>query len=592
MGLLGHSPATIVVVDEQPETAEFISRVMHDAGQSISVLWANSALRLQKSIKSQSPHVVIAQTDLKWLPIGKICELCDGLNAVVLALGEESNSQLELKAISHGAFAYINNEQQALMVLQIDRALQQAALLSEHQQQQQQLDDLNARSAALLDTANEPITYTSEGVITGANKAFAKLAGVTDEKALIGRLISDFIAPKSLYKFSHALRTLIRGEQNHLNLEETDFITAGYRQATAKLLMQNLMIDGEHSTQLLLRNINIHSDNETTEAAEYLAAESSNHQVVEANYAAPPLVDKPAKLAELTVVPPLVANNQYRFELKPLLDEQKLESKLSQINASSDTQQSNDADDSANDDLITQSLNGVLTSDEAELCAQPLVSLHAGRSMVIARIRANDRLMPISQILTEPWDPTTSRWLFTQLEGLAKQSKLVLGPVSKDTISAASIESLQGLKLKDNLVLGIAEQTLSQDYHGSSQFLLQCQKLKIGIALWMDSTPKVLADLLSDLPDSIRSGINTLVLSEQTAPQLDKQNLDKQIVDKDWAELLGRCEQFNIQTIAPVPSDKQALQTWWQLGADWCLTPETNASALPSYIEPTGTLPH
>lgn len=598
MGSSGHSPTTIVVVDEQPETAEFISRVMHDAGQSISVLWANSALRLQKNIESDSPHLVIAQSDLSWLPIGKICELCNNLNSVVLALGDNSSSQLELKSISHGAFAYINREQQPLMVLQIDRGLQYAQLLSKQLEQAQQVENLGNRCAALLDTAKEPIAYTSEGVITGANPAFAKLVGASNVAGVVGRLISDYIAPKSLYKFSHALRTLIRGEQSHLHLEGTAFITAGYRTAQTDLLLQNLIIDGEHSTQLLVRDAQVDANSASPLAVETDPADAFAAQPPAANTFAlsaqlAQAAKKSVQLPGLSVVPPLAPANPYSFEVQPALGHDKLESTLCQINGRNDTANKHRKSDaiehpySANDALIAQSLSGVLTSDTAELCAQPLFNLHADSNMVIARIRTGDKLMPISQVLEEPWDYNTTRWLFTQLKTLAENSKLVLGPISKDTINAESIELLQELPLENSLVLGISEQTLSHDYHGSSQFLLQCQKLKIGIALWMDSTPKVVSDLLNDLPDSVRSGIKTLVLNKQIPPVEDAESLEQ-----DWKYLLGTCQQNKIQLIAPAPEDKEALQTSWQLGAAWCLTPETKATELPSHIAPTGTLPH
>ena len=587
MGLLGQSPTTIVVVDEQPETAEYISRVMHDAGQSISVLWANSALRLQKSIKDDSPHVVIAKSDLSWLPIPKICELCDCLGAVVLSLGNENHSQPEFTAISHGAFAYINKQQQALLVLQIDRALQHAQLLHEHRNRQQQIDDLNARCAALLDTANEPIAYTSEGVITGSNQAFAELVGETKKTNLVGRLVSDFIAPKSLYKFSHALRKMIRNEQSHLELDGTDFVTAGYHTATTKLLLQNLMIDGEHSTQVLLRDINANDNTEPADASSAWeapndAAETTAPAAAAFNTAA----QQGAVLPELSIVPPLVSAGPSHFTLKPALDDQQLLTTLGQINASLPAQ-ADHSDDSANDEIITQSLSGVLTSNESELCTQPLMTLHADRRMVVARIKTGNQLLPISQVLEEPWDINTSRWLFKQLECLADHSQLVLGPVGRETISAASIDLLRDLPLKKNLVLGIAEQTLSHEYHSSSQFLLQCQKLKIGIALWMDSTPKVLVDLLNDLPDSIRSGIRAIVLNEAQTPQVENDH-----IDGPWAELLANCEQYKTHLIAPMPADKHSLQAWWQLGVDWCFTPETNATSAPSYVEPTGTTLH
>ena len=592
MGLSGHTTTTIVVVDEQPETAEFISRVMHDAGQSISVLWANSALRLQKNIESHSPHLVIARSDLSWFPIGKICELCEHFNAVILAYGDDASSRLELKAISHGAFAYINKEQQALMVLQIDRGVHYAQLLNKQHEQSKQVEDLGARCAALLDTAKEPIAYTSEGVITGANSAFAKLVGVTDAAGATGRLISDFIGPKSLYKFSHALRTLIRGEQSHKHLENTTFITAGYRPAQADLLLQNLVIDGEHSTQILVRDLKLGA----ATPEQPIVAPKLEQTAVADNFALNPqlsnIAAKAVKLPELTVVPPLAPANPHGFELKPALNIDKLESTFNRINASNTSDAGNknapvSNDDPANDELIRQSLAGVLTSDAAELCTQPLAQLHADRSMVVARIRAGDKLLPISQVLEEPWDHNTARWLFTQLEALADHSQLVLGPISKDTINAASIELLQELPLTNSLVLGISEQTLSQDYHGSSQFLLQCQKLKIGIALWMDSTPKVVADLLNDLPDSVRSGVKTLVLHNQRAPVTNGQALDD-----DWKYLLATCKENKIQLVAPMPEDQQGLQTWWQLGVDWCLTPQTNQANVVGHVEPTGTLPH
>lgn len=598
MGLTGHSPTTIVVVDEQSDTAEYISRVLHDAGQSISVLWANSALRLQKNITADAPCVVIAKSDLAWLPIAKICELSNELNAVVLSLGDESRSQAELTAISHGAFGFINKQQQALLVLQIDRAVQHAQLLYQHRARQQQIDDLNGRCAALLDTANEPIAYTSEGVITGGNQAFASLAGADKPTDLVGRLVSDFIAPKSLYKFSHALRKMIRNEQSHLELDNTDFITTGYRTAKTKLLLQNLLIDGEHSTQVLLRNIEVNNAAATTHdtQAQSTEVDSSNawEQPLQAEeneqIAIAALNAEQAPLPALTVVPSLANSRQIHFTLKPALEDGQLTSMLGQLAAVEPAEQA-PTENSANDDLITQSLAGVLTSNEAELCTQALLNLHADREMVVARIKTGNQLLPISQVLEEPWDINTSRWLFKQLECLAEQSQLVLGPVGRETINATSIDLLRDLPLKRNLVLGVAEQTLSHEYHSSSQFLLQCQKLKIGIALWMDSTPQVLLNLLRELPDSIRSGISTIVLNEAEAPEIDHN-----LVSGAWAELLSNCEHYKTQLIAPVPDSKQRLQTWWQLGVDWCFTPETDANTAPTYLEATdtatGTRPH
>lgn len=580
----------LIVIDEKPESAEAIAHALRDAGKMLPVNWVNSALRLQKAIEADLDcnQIVLANANLPWLPMDQVCQICSEHNIITIALGDIPNSTLELRVLRQGAFALVNPSHPGLLEQRLNQAIQQSLNMLSLRQQERKLEDMSLRCDALLDTAAEPIAYTSEGVITSANPLFAEAVGADDEVQLVGRLISDFIGPESLYQFSRNLRTLMRGDNNQLHMEDTAISCLGGNSSPAAVFMSNVTVDGEHSTQILLRNHNVqHAVTASRKAA--LKPEASqllNLMDVPLGQHLKQKIQSTQKVASgLKLVHDQKSiDTHYQVELKKTLEDSSLNSMMARLSAWGNEVASPNEElaISANDAFRMPPLPELLAKGEASLCTQPLLSMHGDEPLLLARIKSGDALMPISQMLEDNGDSTSVQWLLEQLKTVAKDSQLVLGPITKEGIRAASIEVLQELNLNNQLILGVSEQTLSSDYHGSSQFLLQLQKLDMKVALWMNSPAAVLSGLLADLADSVRSGIHTLVLSDQDFPVITQEGFQSE----EWAQLIGLCQRNNIQLIAPRPFNEEQLQTWWQIGAGWCLAGENAAS---SKMQQTGT---
>jgi PAS domain-containing protein len=570
----------LIVIDEKPESAESISRVLRDSGQLVPVQWANSPLRLENLISQSPTPIILANASLPWFPFDQICQMAQQHDYVTIALGITPDTTLELRVLRQGAVCLANPENPSLFEQQLQQAFKLCYLKREIAEKTAQIEALDGRCDALLDTAAEPIAYTSEGVITDANAAFAKVVGADNSADLSGRLISDFIAPESLYDFSRQLRRLMRDESSHIQMDDAAIATLQGSSSPAIVFMHNVEIDGEHSTQILIRDC-AQADRSAVRAE---PASSSREQTF-----TQPLRSKikaaPDALPSLSIV-----HDQSDYEpdtplqLKAALDKNNINGMMARLNAW-ETQHDALAErvigDSANDAYAIASLPELLVKEEASIELQPMLALHANNSMQLARIKAGDRLMPISQTLTESLDSISAHWLLAKLNEHTDNDQLIIAPVSKDIISANSIEFLQQIKANKNLLLGLSENSLSSDFHGSNQFLLQLQKLGLKASLWSQSPASVLADCLSDLANSVRSGIHSIVLDHSHNPVMDDSELEA-----DWARLVSLCQKYDIEIIAQRPNDEQDLQTWWRLGIGWCMT-ENNAQA--GKLQQTGT---
>ncbi len=556
----------LVVVDEKPESAESISRIMRDAGQLMPVQWANSPLRLENLINDASTPVVLANASLPWYPFDQICQTTQQYGLVTIALGATPDTSLELRVLRQGAICLANPEHPALLEQQVQLALQLCGLKNEIQRKQSQLDSLDTRCDALLDTAAEPIAYTSEGVITSANSAFATLVGADNSADLSGRLISDFIAAESLYDFSRELRRLMRDESNHVQMDNALIASLQGHNSSAIVFMHNVEINGEHSIQILIRE-----QAAGQQAASSTAATSTRQQRGFEKALPNKIKTTPDALPSLAIV-----HDQSSYEpaepvpLKAPLDRNNINgmmARLSAWEAQTGGPASKSISDSANDAYSVEALPQLLQKQSARVEAQPLLSLHSDNNMVLTRIKSDDRLMPISQMLVQPLDGESATWLLEQANQLALPEQWVLAPVSQGLISASCIEQLQTLNASKQLVLGLSEEALHNDFHGSNQFLLQLQKIGMKAALWSNSPASVLADCLSDLANSVRSGIHCVVLDASHSPTLSQEQ-----ADSSWSRLLSLCHSNNIALIVQRPEDEASLQTWWRLGIGWCMT--------------------
>lgn len=577
----------LIVIDEKPDSAEAIGRILRDASLIVPINWVNNALRLQQTIEAEEGLIAIANANLPWLPLEHICQLCNEHNMVTLALGEVPNPSLELRALRQGALSLVHPNHAGLLEQRVLQAISQTRMHAAKGQQDKQLTDLTDRCDALLDTSKEPVAYTIEGVITSANNAFALAVGAENSVQVVGRLVSDFIGPESLYQFSRQLRTLIRGDSKHVQMDNTAICTLQGTVTSAHLFMDNIQVNDEHSTQILLRDCKTNhakaplNSPQRPEASQMLnlmdtpLGKQLKGQLQTDNKPAPALALVPSNQADVT---------SSQTALKAALEHSAINSmmaRLSAWDAQEATQRSNHGT-SANDQTSVAPLQTLLEEGKASLCTQPLLGLHADEPMLLARVQAGNTLMPVAQMLEDLGGENSVDWLLKQLDKMAEGAQLVLGPVSKTAVNASSIERIQTIKNASNLVLGMSEHTLSSDYHGSSQFLLQLQKLNMKTALWMNSTPSVLSGLLNDLATSVRSGINTIVLKAVETPVIQNDEIQSQ----EWATLIHICQQNNIQLVAPRPHSTEQLQTWWRLGIGWCLAGENAAI---SQLKHTGT---
>ena len=564
---------SLIVIDETSDSAEAIAHALRDNGHLHTVRWVNSVPKLYKLIEANQHMVVLASTHLTWLSLDQVCQTCAEHGIPTIALSDSNDSQLLLRAIRQGAMTLSNPNDHSLINEHIHQAIALNALQQSLRMQQQQLSALDARCASLLDTANEPVAYTSEGVITAVNPAFARLLGVGDTLSLVGRLISDFIGAESLYEFSRQLRSLMRNDQTHTRMDNTVITTMSNATTQANVLMANVKVNDEHCTQIVLR------DCLTTTASvrdKTQDKEISHVQHVLYNPSKKAFIQEKAlstaHAATLKLVPTM-AEEQPNFESHTALEAQTLNAMMGKVNAWSTSPKPADTITSANDPATLASLTTAIQQGEMTLCSQPLLNLHADESICLARLIHNDTLIPVTRILEDTGDLHTMGWLLEQLKQLATNSPLVLGPIGLQIVSVDGIEQLQKLNISSQLIIALSEQALNHDYHGCCQFLLQLQRLKLKAALWMQSPPRVMADSIEALADSVRSGINVLVLNTQHRPIMR----DKQIESADWEVLLQTCQRYNIQTITPTPEDTEQLQAWWQLGASWCLTAESTA---------------
>ncbi|MDD9893371.1 MAG: PAS domain S-box protein [Gammaproteobacteria bacterium] len=463
----------LIVIDEKPDSAEAIARILRDAGLLMPVNWVNSALRLQKLIETETGLIAIANANLPWLPLDQICQLCNDNRILTIALGEIPDPTLELRVLRQGATALVNPSHAGLLEQRVHQAMAQTRLHRQMVQQDKQLCDLSNRCDALLDTSKEPVAYTSEGVITSVNNAFADIVGAEEPMQLVGRLVSDFIGPESLYHFSRHLRTLMRGDSEHVQMENAAVSTLHGTVTNAHLFMDNIQVDGEHSTQIVLRDCQANSGtmggsiSQRPEASQLLnlmdmpLGKQLKDQMQTRT--------KPAPSLSL-VHNQKAAEAKRKADLKPALEASGIGSMMARLSAW-DSEGHRDDDEhhhSANDHINLEPLKEMMQAGKVNLCTQPLLGL------------------------------------------------------------------------------------------------------------------TVLAGLLSDLPDSIRSGIHTVVLNAAETPVITQD----QVQNKDWAQLVSLCQKNNIEMIAPRPDNEDQLQTWWRLGVGWCLSGDNAAF---STLQNTGT---
>lgn len=245
----------LLIAHDSQDEAEQLINALRNAGKATRAELALSEDDFLRALKGGSWELVLcrprlADVDYHGL-LGHMHRL--GRNLPTLVLADTFDAATVRECMTAGARAAVPANDRELLMLFIDRQIEQLRLRRELQHSQLALHQAEKRLATLLDQSRDAIAYVVDGMHIHANDAYLEMFGYESVDDLAGVPIMDMVSSEDHQALKKLLKSRAQDETQTHDLECKGVDLKG-NQFDATFVFSASTFDGEACTQIVIRS--------------------------------------------------------------------------------------------------------------------------------------------------------------------------------------------------------------------------------------------------------------------------------------------------------------------------------------------------
>jgi len=213
----------LLLIEDSVEEAEQLISVLRNGGIALRPARADSAESLAQQLESQTPDVILVNTDAKSLKLAEVASQAalGGKDIAVIAVVKKPSEADIVAAFNDGARALALRNRAEHVQSIVKREFESLNMRRGVRRLESALRETERRCDALLDSSRDPIAYVHEGMHVRANRAYLEMFGYDDFADIESMSILDMIAADDSDDFKTLLKKLSKGDKppQRLNLK-------------------------------------------------------------------------------------------------------------------------------------------------------------------------------------------------------------------------------------------------------------------------------------------------------------------------------------------------------------------------------------
>jgi diguanylate cyclase (GGDEF)-like protein/PAS domain S-box-containing protein len=243
----------LLIAHDSQDEAEQLMNALRNAGKATRAELALSEDDLLRALKSGSWELLLCRPsfgDLDYkAAINHLHRL--GKPVPVLLLADDFSPESFREALEAGARGAVPAGDRDLLMLMIDRVVEDLRLRKELQHTELALRDAEKRLNVLMDQSRDAIAYVVDGMHIHANDAYVELFGYESADDLAGMPIMDMVSSNDHEELKKLLRSRAQDESQTHELECRGVTTDG-EEFDAVFTFSPSTYDGEACTQIVI----------------------------------------------------------------------------------------------------------------------------------------------------------------------------------------------------------------------------------------------------------------------------------------------------------------------------------------------------
>ncbi len=250
--------SVVLVIAESESIAKRIESYLRNAGHPIRCAWVTDIEDTEEALRRGAPDLLLCADNLQQAPLKDVVDLCHRLapDLPVLLLSTRFAPEDTVAALAAGASDHVSYED-LRHLRHLELVLQREFANHRHKRElrstRKRLDGFESRHQQLLAGTNDAVAHVQEGILSGANPAFAQLLGYEDSDELDGLPLMDVVAQDHMPKVKEYLKLLLKGKQDGKPLECCLMHRDGRRVSISSRLTVS-EADGEPLVEMLIRS--------------------------------------------------------------------------------------------------------------------------------------------------------------------------------------------------------------------------------------------------------------------------------------------------------------------------------------------------
>lgn len=244
----------LLIAHDSQDDAEQLMNALRNAGKATRTELALSEDDLLRALKSGTWELLLCRptfgdADFR-AALSHLQRL--GKPVPVLLLTDDFTATGFREALEAGARGAVPANDRDLLMMMVDRMVEDLRLRKELQHTELALHDAEKRLAVLMDQSHDAIAYVVDGMHIHANEAYVELFGYEDPDDLAGMPIMDMVSSADHEKLKKLLRSRAQDESRTQELECRGVTTDG-EEFDAVFTFSPSSYDGEACTQIVIR---------------------------------------------------------------------------------------------------------------------------------------------------------------------------------------------------------------------------------------------------------------------------------------------------------------------------------------------------
>jgi diguanylate cyclase (GGDEF)-like protein/PAS domain S-box-containing protein len=243
----------LLIAHDSQDEAEQLMNTLRNAGKATRAELVLNEDDLLRALKSGTWELLLCRPTFGDSDFKKVLAHLNRLGkpVPVLLLADEFSPASFREALEEGARAAVPADDRDLLMLMIDRVVEDLRVRKELQHTELALRDAEKRLNVLMDQSRDAIAYVVDGMHIHANEAYVELFGYDSPDDLAGMPIMDMVSSSHHEELKNLLRSRAQDESKTHELECRGVTTSG-EEFDAVFTFSPSTYDGEACTQIVI----------------------------------------------------------------------------------------------------------------------------------------------------------------------------------------------------------------------------------------------------------------------------------------------------------------------------------------------------